>query len=209
MEAAKRRGDWAPGVPPGYRRRYGERSDRRRPSDPYGQAQRTPLGLAPRGAGWRNPQRPRRAQQPRPRLGRRCDHGMRDAGRRAEHQRRPQRRAQRRVAGIGSLHHRGPAMRFLTAVGSFRRPGGDGGCLRRGRSRRRRGDEPRADGSVGTGERRRHAILGFDGRPLRRRRRAPAAGNRGGDDRREVGHHSRTARRLRAPKPRIRGSGPR
>ena len=144
-------------------------------------------GWHPADLAAETPQRAGRAQQPRPRPRRGRDHGLRHAGRRPVGQRRPQRRAGRRLARGGPRHHHRPPVRLVAAGRPLRRPGRHGRRPRHRGGRRRRGHEPGADGRLG---RRRQLRLPVrpPGRPaLRRRRRPRAAGHLGRADRRQVG----------------------
>ena len=82
----------------------------------------------------------------RPGPGRRRHLGLRRPGRRADLRHRPQRRARRRLAGVGARRDDRPAVRVVPAVGALRRGRADRRPVRRGGRRRRRVDVPGADG---------------------------------------------------------------
>ena len=161
-------------------------------------AVRTPLGKgkATGALAGRAPGRPagapagraRRADRPRPRRCRRRDRRLRHPGRRAEPQHRPPRRARRRATPSGC-----PATTVDRQCGSsqqaihFAAQGIHGRRLRRRGRRRRRVDEPGADGLL-------RAAAPTSAAPALRRalpRRPRLAGYRVRADRRPVGHRPR------------------
>ncbi len=83
----------------------------------------------------------------------------------------------------------------------FARTGCDRGRLRHRRRRRRRGHEPRADGRVGHGQRRRLPVRRRDGLAVRGQGRPGASGHLGRAHRRQVEPHPRGPRRLRCREP--------
>ena len=173
------------------RRRHRRRSPHRR-----GQAQREASQLACRRPRLRAAQGPGRAQRPRPRPGRRRDHGLRHAGRRAVPQRGPQRRPGRRLSRVGARHHHRPPVRLLPAGPPLRGPGRHRRCLRRGHRRRRRGHDPHPDGLVGRA-RPGLSLRTPDDAALRRARRPGRPGRGSRAHRRAVGHLPRGPRRVR------------
>ena len=89
------------------------------------------------------------AQRPRPRPGRRRDHGLCHAGGRAGTQHRPKRRARRRVPRVGARHHHRPPVRVLAAGAALRRSGRDRRRLRRRYCSRGRAHDPHPHGLLG------------------------------------------------------------
>ena len=165
--------------------------------------------MAPGRPGGRDPEGAGGAHRDRPGRRRRRRHGLRHAGRRAERQHRPQRGAGRRLARDRSGHHGRSPVRLVPAGRPLRGPGGHRRRLRRGRGRRGRGHDPRADGRLDRRRQVRLPVRPARRRPLRADGRARPAGHLRRDDRREVGHHEGRDGRLRGAQPVLRRPGPR
>ena len=179
---------------------------RRRHPHPARTAQRQVEGRSPRRPRGARAAGGRRAQRHRPRAHRRRDHGLRHAGRRAGHQHRPQRRARGRVPGDHGRHHDRPPVRFVAAGRALRRAGRDGRRVRRRDRGGRREHDACADGRVGRRRQVRLPVRSDDDGSLPQPR---PAGDLGGVDRREVGHHARGQRRVLGPVAPPRGAGAR